>query len=92
MVFMKTGTSLETRKAKGAIDRQTLNDNNYEVAWRILSKRFENLRMVVQAHIAQMLSLKPLSKGSHADLTVLLDVVEKRLEPLEFHYFEVGCL
>lgn len=72
-------------KAKGAIDQQTLNDNNYEGAWRILAKRFENLRMVVQAHIGQLLSLKQMLKGSHAELTSLLDVVEKRLESLEFH-------
>ncbi|XP_065080795.1 uncharacterized protein LOC135703477 [Ochlerotatus camptorhynchus] len=72
-------------KAKGAIDQQTLNDNNYEGAWRILAKRFENLRMVVQAHIGQLLSLKSMVKGSHAELTSLLDVVEKRLESLEFH-------
>lgn len=72
-------------KAKGAIDQQTLNDNNYEGAWRILATKFENLRMVVQAHIAQLLSLRQMTKCSHAELTNLLDLVEKRLESLEFH-------
>ncbi|XP_055543127.1 uncharacterized protein LOC129728700 [Wyeomyia smithii] len=41
--------------------------------------------MVVQAHNTQLLSLKQMTKGSHAELTSLLDVVEKRLESLEFH-------
>lgn len=72
-------------KAKGAIDQQTLNDNNYQGAWKILAKKFENLRMVVQVHITQLLSLKPMVKGNHAELTGLLDTVEKRLESLEFH-------
>ncbi|XP_053691693.1 uncharacterized protein LOC128740189 [Sabethes cyaneus] len=72
-------------KAQGAIDQQTLNDNNYEGAWRILTKRFENLRMVVQGHITQLLSLKMMARESHAELNALLDVVEKRLESLEFH-------
>ncbi|XP_062540969.1 uncharacterized protein LOC134209013 [Armigeres subalbatus] len=41
--------------------------------------------MVVQSHIGQLLSLKPMTKGSHAELTSLVDVVEKQLESLEFH-------
>lgn len=76
-------------RAAGAIDQQTLNDNNYEGAWRILAKRFENLRMVVQGHITQLLSVKPMSKGSHMELRNLLDFVEKRLESLAFHDFKM---
>nr|XP_029711065.1 uncharacterized protein LOC115256521 [Aedes albopictus] len=72
-------------KAQGAIDQQTLNDNNYEGAWRILTKKFENLRMVVQCHVTQLLALKPMARESHAELKALLDGVEKRLESLEFH-------
>lgn len=34
-------------KAQGAIDQQTLNDNNYQGAWKILQERFENLPMVI---------------------------------------------
>ncbi|XP_062556616.1 uncharacterized protein LOC134221441 [Armigeres subalbatus] len=76
-------------KAQGAIDQQTLNDNNYDGAWRILTKKFENLRMVVQGHVTQLLALKPMAKESHAELKALLDVVEKRLESLEFHNLEM---
>lgn len=72
-------------KAAGAIDQQTLQDNNYEGAWRVLTKRFENLRMVVQGHITQLLNLKPMSKATHGELRALQDVVEKRVESLAFH-------
>ncbi|XP_055612492.1 uncharacterized protein LOC129759094 [Uranotaenia lowii] len=72
-------------KAKGSIDQQTLNDNNYEGAWRILTKKYENLRMVVQGHITQLLSMKAMTKGTHVELRALIDLVEKRLESLDFH-------
>ncbi|XP_062534642.1 uncharacterized protein LOC134203811 [Armigeres subalbatus] len=72
-------------KAQGAIDQQTLNDNNYDGAWRILAKKFENLRTVVQGHITQLLAVKPMARESHLELKALLDGVEKRLESLAFH-------
>lgn len=76
--------------AKGSIYQQTLNDNNYDGAWRILASKYENVRMVVHGHVSQLLSLKPMTKDTHAELKALLDVVEKRLESLEFHKFKMN--
>ncbi|XP_052567476.1 uncharacterized protein LOC128093775 [Culex pipiens pallens] len=75
--------------AKGSIDQQTLNDNNLDGAWRILATKYDNIRMVVQGHVTQLLSLRSMTKGTHAELKALLDVVEKRLESLAFHKFKM---
>ncbi|XP_058817233.1 uncharacterized protein LOC131680534 [Topomyia yanbarensis] len=72
-------------KAQGAIDQQTLNDNNYEGAWKILTERFENLPMVIHGHITKLLNLKPMAKESFQELKTLVDDCEKRVDSLEFH-------
>lgn len=75
--------------AKGSTDQQTLNDNNFDGAWRILATKFDNVRMAIQDHVPQLLSLRSMTKGTHAELKELHDVVEKRLESLEFHKFKM---
>ncbi|XP_065077952.1 uncharacterized protein LOC135701162 [Ochlerotatus camptorhynchus] len=72
-------------EAKGAIDEQTLNDNNYEGAWRILIERYENLPMVIHGHVTNLLNLKPMARESSLELRTLIDDCTKRVESLEFH-------
>ncbi|XP_058467935.1 uncharacterized protein LOC131440560 [Malaya genurostris] len=72
-------------KAQGAIDQQTINDNNYEGAWKILTDRFENLPMVLHGHVMKLLNLKPMTKESAQELKTLIDNCEKRVGSLEFH-------
>ena len=71
--------------AKGAIDEQTLNDNNYDGAWKILIDRYENLPMVIHGHITKLLNLKPMTKESTHELRILVDDCVKRVESLQFH-------
>ncbi|XP_052565845.1 uncharacterized protein LOC128093365 [Culex pipiens pallens] len=71
--------------AQGVIDEQTLNDNNYEGAWRILIERYENIPMVVHGHVTKLLNLKPMARESSLELRRLLDDCTKRVESLEFH-------
>lgn len=47
-----------TGKAVGAIDQQTLKDNNYAGAWKILTERFENRRTIIDIHTNGILNLK----------------------------------
>ncbi|XP_062713798.1 uncharacterized protein LOC109415410 [Aedes albopictus] len=72
-------------KAQGAIDQQTINDNNYAGAWKILTERFENLPMVLHGHVMKLLSLKQMTKESSHELKALIDDCEKRVGSLEFH-------
>lgn len=72
-------------EAQGAIDEQTLNDNNYEGAWRILIERYENLPMVIHGHVTKLLNLKPMVRESSLELRALIDDCTKRVESLEFH-------
>lgn len=72
-------------KAQGAIDQQTINDNNYQGAWKILTERFENLPMVLHGHVMKLLNLKQMSKESSHELKTLIDDCEMRVGSLEFH-------
>lgn len=77
-------------KAQGAIDQQTLNDNNYDGAWKSLQERFENLPMVIHGHVTKLLNLKPMARESFQELKNLVDDCEKRVDSLEFHKLKMG--
>lgn len=78
--------------AKGAIDEQTLNDNNYDGAWKILIDRYENLPMVIHGHITKLLNLKPMTKESTHELRILVDDCVKRVESLQFHKLRMDTM
>ncbi|XP_062708742.1 uncharacterized protein LOC134288310 [Aedes albopictus] len=70
--------------AAGVLDTKTLNEGNYAQAWRILSDRYENQRMIVETHIRGLLSLKKMTSQSSKELQRLVDDCTKHVESLEY--------
>ncbi|XP_055588815.1 uncharacterized protein LOC129741136 [Uranotaenia lowii] len=70
--------------AAGVLDAKTINDGNYAHAWRILTERFENHRIIVETHIRGLLSLKKMTSESYKELRNLLDECTKHVECLEY--------
>ncbi|XP_062557434.1 uncharacterized protein LOC134222309 [Armigeres subalbatus] len=44
--------------AAGIIDAKTIQDNNYQQAWQILEQRYENKRLIIDAHVQGVLQMK----------------------------------
>lgn len=70
--------------AAGILDTKTLNENNYKHAWEILSERYENPRVIIDAHIRGLLSFKKMSHESHRELRQLLDECTRHIENLRY--------
>ncbi|XP_055622293.1 uncharacterized protein LOC129765881 [Toxorhynchites rutilus septentrionalis] len=71
-------------KAAGVLDAKTINEANYEHAWRILTERYENKRIIVEMHIRGLLTLPKMETESHTELRHLLDKCNNHVESLEY--------
>lgn len=72
-------------KATGAIDQQTLKDNNYNGAWKILTDRFENLRTIIDIHVNALLHLKSMTNATASELNSVVVECVRHVEALKFH-------
>lgn len=70
--------------AAGILDARTINEGNYEQAWRILTDRYENKRVIVESHIRGLFSLKRITSESSKDLRALVDEASRHVENLRF--------
>lgn len=50
-------------KAKGSVDQQTINNGDYNGAWQILNKKFDNERVIVDYTHQWSLEFKENDKG-----------------------------
>ncbi|XP_055542941.1 uncharacterized protein LOC129728522 [Wyeomyia smithii] len=73
-----------TGAAAGILDAKVINEGNYELAWKILTERFENTRVIVETHIQGLLSFKRMTSESSKELRNLLDVCTKNVQSLEY--------
>ncbi|XP_062698414.1 uncharacterized protein LOC134284122 [Aedes albopictus] len=70
--------------AAGSLDAKIINEGNYEQAWRVLSDRYENQRLIVESHLRGLLNLKKMSSESSKELRCLLDEATGHVESLRY--------
>lgn len=70
-------------EALRAIESLTVASNNYKAAWELLQRRFENKRLIVQAHVRNILNVANVTKSDALLLRRLLDTVVSNLESLK---------
>ncbi|XP_071057038.1 uncharacterized protein [Onthophagus taurus] len=70
-------------EASYVIDSLEASDNNYTVAIELLKNRFENKRIIVQAHIRELYEYSPVQRESHVHLRKLIDHYQKHIRSLK---------
>nr|XP_049464908.1 uncharacterized protein LOC125907331 [Anopheles coluzzii] len=71
-------------KAAGILNTSILNGNNFQAAWDVLERRFENPRLIVDKHIAGLLQLKHAPQESAKDLRKLAETCKSHVDGLVF--------
>ncbi|XP_041782170.1 uncharacterized protein LOC121598884 [Anopheles merus] len=71
-------------KAAGILNTSILNGNNFQAAWDVLERRFENPRLIVDKHIAGLLQLKHAPRESAKDLRKLAETCKSHVDGLVF--------
>ncbi|XP_062714127.1 uncharacterized protein LOC134290914 [Aedes albopictus] len=56
---------------------------NYDIAWDLLKKRFDNKNFLIKQHFSALLSMAPVKKESSSALSDLADVFEKHIGVLD---------
>ncbi|XP_055526901.1 uncharacterized protein LOC129719531 [Wyeomyia smithii] len=59
-----------------------LSADNYDVAWRMLEKRFENKKLIVKAHMDALFAIEPMRRESCDSLNYLINEFDKNLQML----------
>ncbi|XP_065082433.1 uncharacterized protein LOC135704851 [Ochlerotatus camptorhynchus] len=67
----------------GIIDQDIVNNNDYDAAWRFLTERFEDKRLIIDKHIECLFNLPNIVKDNSVNLRKLLDVCNKNIEALK---------
>lgn len=68
---------------KGLIDPLKITRNNYQVAWEMLLKRYDNSKQLKKRQVQALFSLPTLSKESVTDLHTLMDGFERIVQNLD---------
>lgn len=68
----------------------SVSDSNYNTAWELLIKRYENKKIIVNSHIREIFNLQCSSKESHASLRQFLNAFLKNYRSLESMGENVG--
>ncbi|XP_050079434.1 uncharacterized protein LOC126567246 [Anopheles maculipalpis] len=71
-------------KAAGILNASLLNGNNFQSAWDVLVKRFENSRLIGEKHIAGLLQQKHVPKQSAKELRTLAETCKSHVDGLVF--------
>lgn len=69
-------------EAAQVIESLTVSEANYEVAWKLLTERFQNKRAIINAHIKGIFDLPNLIKESHVSLRTFLDTFLRHFRSL----------
>ena len=70
-------------EALRTIESLVINDENYKEAWRLLTNRFKNTRLIVQDHVMSILNAPSINKQSPSLLRALVDTVVSNLTSLK---------
>jgi hypothetical protein len=69
--------------AFSTVQALSISSGNYQVAWELLEKRYNNLRLIVQEHVNSLLSIHKISKASNTALRQLINDVNTNIEALK---------
>ena len=72
-----------TGSARNAIASLSVTADNFDIAWKALTARFENKRKLIEMHVSTLFSLPTLSRESASELHALRNKVEKALASLK---------
>ncbi|XP_036340598.1 uncharacterized protein LOC118749949 [Rhagoletis pomonella] len=72
-----------TGEAKNALDNVTTTDANFQDAWELLQSKYENKRIIINAHVAAISKLPCAPKESASALRSLLDGVTSSIRALQ---------
>ncbi|XP_055523061.1 uncharacterized protein LOC129717231 [Wyeomyia smithii] len=56
---------------------------NYEIAWDLLKKRYENRKLIVKAHLDALFAVEPMKRESYDGLNQVISEFDKNLQMLE---------
>ncbi|KYM98425.1 hypothetical protein ALC62_10865 [Cyphomyrmex costatus] len=70
-------------KAAELIQSLEMSADNYEQAWQMLIKRYDNKRLIIQKHLRALFELSTISKENFAALRQLVDEVLKHTRALK---------
>ncbi|XP_015124524.1 uncharacterized protein LOC107046430 [Diachasma alloeum] len=80
MHYLRTSLSGEPAQR---IANLTISDESFSIAWELLLSRYENKRLLISAHLEQLLSPPTMTSHSAKELNVLLTVTSEVLNALE---------
>lgn len=69
--------------ASGIIDQDIVNNNDYDAAWKFLTDRYEDRRLIMDKHIEALTNLPKVAKESSKDMRKLIDTCTKNVEALK---------
>lgn len=58
-------------------------ESNYNIAWDMLCQRYENKRVIIQAHMKSFFEVQPITKESHVSLRGIIDNANLHLRALK---------
>lgn len=70
-------------EAAEIIQSLEVSSENYNEAWQMLNRRYDNKRLIIQKHIKALFELQSISKENHTGLRHLVDGVLKHLRALK---------
>lgn len=60
-----------------------ISNDTYEIAWKLLKKRYHNKKLMISTHIKAIFSIPDVTKESYVSLRSLCDSLQKHLRALE---------
>ncbi|XP_011171122.2 uncharacterized protein LOC105203896 [Solenopsis invicta] len=72
-----------TGSARDAIASLAITADNFEIAWRSVTARFENKRRMIEVHVLTLFNLPSMSRESLSDLHALRDKADKAIAALK---------
>lgn len=70
-------------EANDVVNSLEISDLNYDVAWRLLKKRYDNKRVIVHTHIKHIVELLSMTKENACELRQIADVATKHIHALQ---------
>lgn len=70
-------------EAKRTIESLSISAGNYEAAWSLLHERFNNTKLIIQAHIRKIINMPAISKANSSNLRQIIDEVRNNIAALD---------
>nr|XP_029714031.1 uncharacterized protein LOC115258130 [Aedes albopictus] len=79
-------------QAAGIIDQDLVNNNDYDAAWRVLTDRYEDKRVVVDKHVENLFNLPKVGQDNATTMRKMIDTCTKNVEALKHQNLPVDGL